>query len=211
MLSTSPRMPLSRVQKFCIHPGSATVSAHGDLSHLGLPCPRGSENCVYLVPRESFVNPWPGYLGLHLHLSQRAAHGFCIQILPISVVRCLPVTLKRLSYRVDSRQPLDGSHSIMTGHNRAHRIAMIGPKIAAIHFISDQNFPLNCFVPGQATGVRDRNRRHRRFFRCSVISSFEHDLQPALFSSVPLPQKSQKPPALLPPPHTASFSPVSSH
>src|SRR2546430_6976767 len=39
-----PILPLNRVQKFCLRPGSATVSTHGDLSHLGLARPCSSED-----------------------------------------------------------------------------------------------------------------------------------------------------------------------
>jgi hypothetical protein len=54
--------------------------------------------------------------------------------------------LKLLSYSVDTREPFDGSHSVMTGDNRAHRISVIQRKITAIHLVSDQYFPLNYFV-----------------------------------------------------------------
>src|SRR5438874_3796570 len=150
---TSPRMPLSRVQKFCLCPGLAAVSAHRDLSYLGLARPCSAGNCIYLVRCERFVNTWPGDFGLQLHFCQRATHGLSIQIIPVAVVRCLPVTSKRLSYSVDTRQPLDGSHSIMTGDNYAHRISMILRKITAIHLVSDQYFLLNCFVSRQTTGI----------------------------------------------------------
>src|SRR5712664_3336136 len=36
---TSPRMPSHRVQEFCLGKGFATISAHCDLSHIGLACP----------------------------------------------------------------------------------------------------------------------------------------------------------------------------
>src|ERR1700741_1683862 len=118
---TWPRMPLSRVQKFSLGPGLATVSAYRDLSYLGLARPCSAGNCVYLVRCERFVNTWPGDFGLQLHFCQRATHGLSIQIIPVDVVRCLPITSKRLSSSVDTRQPLDGSHSIMTGDNCTHR------------------------------------------------------------------------------------------
>src|SRR6266850_6232496 len=66
---TSPRMPLSRVQKFCLGPGLTTVSAHRDLSYLGLARPCSAGNCVYPVRCKRFVNTWSGDLGLQLHFS----------------------------------------------------------------------------------------------------------------------------------------------
>src|SRR5271167_3280432 len=78
-------------------------------------------------------------------------------------------------------QPLDGSHSIMTGDNRAHRISVILRKITAIHPVGDHYFPLNCFVSGQTTGIGDRTGRYRLYVGRSLISSFEHDLTSIFF------------------------------
>src|SRR6266478_2310182 len=91
-------------------------------------------------------------------------------------------------------QPLDGSHSVMTGDNRAHRISVILRKITAIHLVSDQYFPLNCFVSGQTTGVRDWKGRFRLYDRRSLISSFEHDLTSVFFHASALEQSSQRHP-----------------
>src|SRR6202163_2497907 len=91
-------------------------------------------------------------------------------------------------------QPLDGSHSIMTGDNRAHRISMILRKITAIHLVSDQYFPLNCFFSRQTTGIRDRTGRYRLYVGRSLISSFEHDLTSIFFYASALQQSSQRRP-----------------
>src|SRR4029077_11653719 len=72
---TSPRMPLSRVQKFCLVPGLLTVGAQRERSCLGLARPCSAGNCAYLVRCKRFVNPWPGDFGLQLHFCQRATHG----------------------------------------------------------------------------------------------------------------------------------------
>src|SRR6266481_4485567 len=89
-------------------------------------------------------------------------------------------------------QPLDGRHSIMTGNNRAGWISVIQRKITAIHLVSDQYFPLNCFVAGQTTGIRDRIGRYRLFCRGPPISSFEHDLASVFFHASALQQSAQR-------------------
>jgi len=156
---TSPGMALNAVQELCLGPRVATVSAHRDLSDLGLARPCSAENRVHLVRCKRFVNPWSRDLGLHVHFSQRAPHGLSIQMIPIGVVRCLPVPLKRIAHSVDIRQPLDGSHSIMAGDDGAHRISMILRKFTPIHLVGDQYFLLQRFVPGQTAGIRDRTGR----------------------------------------------------
>src|SRR5262249_39024783 len=102
-LPTSPRIPLSGVEEFCLGPGLSTIRAHRDLRDLGLARPRRAENRVGLVRGERFIHTWPGDLGLHLHLAQRAAHGFALYIIPVSIVGRLPVSLKRLAHGVDMR------------------------------------------------------------------------------------------------------------
>src|SRR6266446_2413863 len=62
---------------------------------------------------------------------------------------------------VDPRQPLDGSHCVMTRHNRAYRISMILAEITAVHLVSDQHFRLKRFCSTQTTGIRDRTGRYR--------------------------------------------------
>src|ERR1700761_5691392 len=89
-------------------------------------------------------------------------------------------------------EPLDGSHSIMTGDNRAHRISVILRKITAIHQVSDHYFPLNCLVSGQTTGIGDRTWRHRLYVGHSLISSFEYDLTSIFFHASTLQQSSQR-------------------
>src|SRR5258708_24029972 len=89
-------------------------------------------------------------------------------------------------------QPLDGSHSVMTGDNRAHRISVIPRKITAIHLVSDQYFPLNCFVSGQTTGIRDWKGRFGLYVRRSLISSFEHNLTRLFFHPSALEQSSHR-------------------
>src|SRR6266404_5853630 len=89
-------------------------------------------------------------------------------------------------------QPLDGSHSIMTGDNRAHRISVILRKITAIHLVSDQYFPLNCFVSEQTTGIGDRTGRYRLYVGRSLINSFEHDLTSVFFHASALQQSDQR-------------------
>src|SRR6266404_9432800 len=83
---TSPRMPLSRGHKFCLGPGLATVSAHRDLSYLGLARPCSAGNRVYLVRFKRFIKSWSSDLGLQLHFSQCAPHRLSICIIPIAIV-----------------------------------------------------------------------------------------------------------------------------
>src|ERR1700731_2192028 len=91
-------------------------------------------------------------------------------------------------------QPLDGSHSVMTGDNCAHRISVILWKITAIHLVSDQYFPLNCFVSGQTTGIGGQTGRYRLYVGRSLISSFKHNLTSVFFHASALQQSSQRHP-----------------
>src|ERR1700730_3930196 len=98
-------MPSRRIEKMRYGPGLAAIRAHTDLRYLGLARPGGAEDGVHTIRQKGFVNPWRGYGGLKLHFRQRGAHRLAIQSIPITVVRCLPVTLKRLSHGLDARQP----------------------------------------------------------------------------------------------------------
>jgi hypothetical protein len=69
---------------------------------------------------------------------------------------------------------------------------MIRREITAIHLVSDQYFPLNCFFSGQATGIRDRTGRYRLYVGRSLISSFEHDLTSVFFHASVLQQSDQR-------------------
>src|SRR5216683_4792928 len=80
----------------------------------------------------------------------------------------------------------------MTRDNRAHRISMIQRKITAINPISNQDFPLNCFVSRQTARIRDRAGRYRLFRWYPLISSFEHDLTNVLLHTSALQQSSQR-------------------
>src|SRR5258708_945376 len=188
---TSPRMPSDRVQEFCLGPGSATIGAHCDLGYVGLARPRGAGNRVDTVRDQGFVNTWSSDFGLELHFSQWAPHGLSIHRSPVGIIRCLPVTVKRLTYGLDTRQPFDGSHSIMSRHNCAHRKSVIPRKITTIHLVSDKDFRLNCLGSGQAPSIRDRVGRNGLFFGRSAIRSFEYDLASIFCQASTLQQSSQ--------------------
>src|SRR3981189_3595091 len=119
---TSPRMPSHRIQEFCAGPWSAG-------------------NRIDPVRGKGFVNTWSRDFGLEIHFSQCAPHGLSIHRSPVGIIRCLPVTVKRLTYGPDTRQPFDGSHSIVSRHNCADRKSVIPRKITPIHLIGDQDFP----------------------------------------------------------------------
>ena len=72
---TSPRMPPRRVQKFCIGPGLATISAYCDSSHVSLASPCSPGNRVDSVRDQGFVNTWSRDFGLQLHFTQRPPRG----------------------------------------------------------------------------------------------------------------------------------------
>src|SRR5439155_17788939 len=119
-------------------------------------------------------------------------HGLSVLVIPVAVVRGLPVALKRLSYGMDTRQPLDGRHSVVTGNDCAHGIAMILRKVTAIHLVGDQYLLLDCFVSGETSRIRDRTGRYRLLYRRPPIGSFEHDLTSVLFHAGPLPPSSHR-------------------
>ena len=79
----------------------------------------------------------------------------------------------------------------MTGDNRTDWISMVARKITPIHLVSDQDFRLNCLLPGHAAGIGDRTRRYRLFRRRAAIGSFEHDFARIVFQAGPLQQGSQ--------------------
>src|SRR6266446_6228906 len=188
---TPPRMPSRRIEKMRFGPGLATIRANRDLGCVSLACPCSAEDGVAPIRQKGFVDTWPGDGGLQLHFCQRPPHRFAIEEIPITVVRCLPVTLKRLSHRLDAGQPLDGSHAIMTGDNRAHRVSMVARKITPIHLVRNQDFRLNCLLPTHAAGIGDRTRRYGLFRRRAAIGSFKHDFARIVFQAGPLQQSSQ--------------------
>src|ERR1700716_107953 len=63
----SPRVPLDRIYEFRVGPGQATVSAHCDLSYVGLARPCSAANRVYPVRFKRFINSWSGDLRLQLY------------------------------------------------------------------------------------------------------------------------------------------------
>src|SRR5882757_7253789 len=100
-------MPSHRVEEFRLVPGLATVGAHRNFDYVSLAGPSSAGNRIDPVRGKGFVNTWPCDLGLQLHFCQRAAHWISIHRNPIGVIRCLPVAVKRLTYGLDTRQPLD--------------------------------------------------------------------------------------------------------
>ena len=80
-----------------------------------------------------------GDLGFHLHLPQRASNGLSLDVVPVPVVRRLPVASKRLPHGSDPRQPFDGSHAVMTGDDRANGIPMILWQVAAVHLVGNKD------------------------------------------------------------------------
>ncbi|SRR5258708_17992002 len=90
------------------------------------------------------------------------------------------------------RQPLDGSHAIITGDNGAHRVSVIQWEISTIHLVRDQHFPLNRLFPGQTPGIRDWSGGDRLFCRGSPVGSLEDDLTSILFHAGPLQQGCQR-------------------
>src|SRR6266404_3470878 len=189
---TSPRVPSHRIEKMRFGPGLAAIGAHRDLRHLSLAYSCCAEDGAALVRRKGFVDTWPGDGGFQLHFCQRAPHRLAIERIPITVVRCLPVTLKRLSHSLDARQPLDRSHSIVTGDNRADRVSMVARKFTPIHLVSNQDFRLNCFFPRHAAGIGDPTRRYGLFRRRAAIGAFEHDFARIVFQAGTLQQGSQR-------------------
>src|SRR5260221_13288630 len=95
------------------------------------------------------------------------------------------------------RQPLDGSHAIITGDNGANRVSVIQWEITTIHLVRDQHFLLDRLVPGQAPGIRDRSGGDRLFCRRPPVGSLEDDFTSILFHAGPLQQGCQW--------HTGSF------
>src|SRR5712671_4928433 len=188
---TSPRVPPHRVQEFRLGPCKAAIGAHCDLDHVGFTRPCSTGNRVDTVRSQGFVNTWSRDFRLELHFAQRAAHRLSIHRSPVSIIRCQPVTPKRLTYGLDARQPLDGGHSIMPGHDCAHRKSVIPRKITTIHLVGDQDFRLNCLGPGHAPSIRDRVGRKGLLFGCSAIRSFEHDLASIFRQAGTLQQSSQ--------------------
>src|SRR6266581_841251 len=79
----------------------------------------------------------------------------------------------------------------MTGDNRAYRMSMVARKVTPIHLVRNQDFRLNCLLPGHAAGIGDRTRRYGLFRRRAAISSFEHDFARIVFQAGPLQQSSQ--------------------
>src|SRR6185312_15619563 len=115
--------------------GLAAIGAHGNLGHVGVACPCSAANRVDPVRNQGFVNTWSRDLRLELHFPQRPPHRLSIHRTPVSIIRGLPVTVKRLAYRLDTRQPLDRSHSVMTGHDCADRKSVIPRKITTVHLV----------------------------------------------------------------------------
>src|SRR5260370_38146379 len=92
--------------------------------------------------------------------------------MPVGITGCRPVAVKRLTYGLNTRQPLDGRHSIMPSHNGAPRKSVIPRKITTIHLVGDQDFRLNCLGSGQPPSIRVRFGWHRLFFGGSAIGPF---------------------------------------
>ena len=68
---------------------------------------------------------------------------------------------------------------------------MVARKITPIHLVSNQDFRLNCLLPGDAASIGDRSRRYGLFRRRAAISSFEHDFARIVLQAGPLQQSSQ--------------------
>jgi hypothetical protein len=133
----------------------------------------------------------PSDLGLELHFSQRASHELSIELIPIGVIRCLPIASKRLADRLDPRQPLDRRHPKMAGDDGPHRITVVLREITAVHRVGDQHFPLQGFVSRQAPSIGDRAWRDRRLLRRSLIGTFKHNLTSCIFDISALEQSCQ--------------------
>ena len=99
--------------------------------------------------------------------------------------------MKRLAHGLDTCQPLDGRHSIMSGDNRADWKPVISRKLPPVHLVSDQDFRPKCLGPGQAPGIGYRYRRHGFFFRRAAIRTFEHDLAGIIGQAGALQQRSK--------------------
>src|SRR5258708_17108729 len=97
------------------------------------------------------------------------------------------------------RQPLDGSHAIITGDNGAHRVSVIQWEISTIHLVRDQHFPLNRLFPGQTPGIRDWSGGDRLFCRASPAAPLDDALSTILTHASPTPHPF--------PGHTAPFLP----
>src|ERR1700720_3761195 len=92
----APCVPAYRVEEIALHPRSAGVEADQDLGDFGIPGPSGAENGVGAIGFEHLVDAGACDLRLQFHLGERPAHRCPLGIIPIAVVRRLPVALKRL-------------------------------------------------------------------------------------------------------------------
>src|SRR6266550_1192158 len=68
-LPTAPCIPANGIYKSCRSPRLATVRAHRDLGYLAFAGPCSAGDSVWLVRRNSFVNPRSGDFGLQFNFS----------------------------------------------------------------------------------------------------------------------------------------------
>src|SRR5205814_7291304 len=134
-LPASPRIALNGIHEFRLDPRPTAVSRYLDARDVGFAGPCRAGNRVDAVRFKSFVHAWSRDLGLDLDFSQRTPDRVSIQVVPIPVVRGLPITPKRLAHGVDTRQPLDGRHAVVTGDDGAHWVSVIDGQIATVHLV----------------------------------------------------------------------------
>src|ERR1700688_2327076 len=76
--------------------------------------------------------------GFDLHLQQWATDGQSIFVVPVTVVGCLPVALKRFIDSPDGGEPFDRCHTVAAGYNCPHGISVVARDVFAVHLVSEQ-------------------------------------------------------------------------
>src|SRR5258708_17874524 len=134
-----PSVTNNGIDEFWLGPSLTAVSANRDLSYFRLPGPGSTKHQVNLVRRHCLMWRRPEDLRLQSDFSERAPHWLPIHIVPVGVIRCLPVTCKCRRYCTDACQPVYRSHGIMTPQNRPHRIAIIFSRVLSVHLLCCQH------------------------------------------------------------------------